>query len=184
MNKVLKVGMILVLAGIIGWAVTGCKKRYRDEQFMQLCKQENWSAAAQLIGNVDKSKPYIQEQLGEMYYNGKGVEKDYAEALKWHRKAAERGNAKAQAAIGGFYLGGIVVKKDTAEAVKWLRKAAEQGHIESLFSLWAIYRFGESVIKQDLDEAAKWYRKVEAQGNEDAIKLIKLLEMTGGKLPK
>jgi TPR repeat protein len=30
-----------------------------------------------------------------MYANGGGVKQDYAEALKWCRKAAEQGHAKA-----------------------------------------------------------------------------------------
>ena len=32
-----------------------------------------------------------------MYYNGQGVQRDYAEAAKWVRKAAEQGYAPAQA---------------------------------------------------------------------------------------
>ena len=34
-----------------------------------------------------------QEKLGFMYYKGWGVERDYKEAEKWVRKAAEQGNA-------------------------------------------------------------------------------------------
>ena len=31
-----------------------------------------------------------------MFYNGKGVEQDYTEAVKWYRKAAEQGNETAK----------------------------------------------------------------------------------------
>jgi len=34
-----------------------------------------------------------------MYQNGLGVEKDYNEAVKWFRKAAEQGHEKAKAAL-------------------------------------------------------------------------------------
>ncbi len=34
-----------------------------------------------------------QNNLGFMYYKGHGVPQDYAEAVKWFRKAAEQGNA-------------------------------------------------------------------------------------------
>ena len=37
-----------------------------------------------------------QFNLGFIYSNGKGVPKDYAEAVKWTRKAAEQGHAEAQ----------------------------------------------------------------------------------------
>jgi TPR repeat protein len=38
---------------------------------------------------VYASAPY---NLGLMYYNGKGVRQDYAEAVKWYLLAAEQGN--------------------------------------------------------------------------------------------
>ena len=45
---------------------------------------------------------YIQAQndLGGMYYEGKGVHQDYAEALRWFRKAAVQGDAAAQYNFG------------------------------------------------------------------------------------
>jgi TPR repeat protein len=35
-----------------------------------------------------------------MYRKGEGVPQDYAEAVRWYRKAAERGRASAQGAFG------------------------------------------------------------------------------------
>jgi hypothetical protein len=35
-----------------------------------------------------------------MYDSGKGVPKDYEEAVKWFRRAAEQGHSKAQNNIG------------------------------------------------------------------------------------
>ena len=51
---------------------------------------------------------------------GDGVEKNYAEALKWWRKAAEQGDAEAQFNLGGMYQRGEGAEKDYAEAVKAL----------------------------------------------------------------
>ena len=34
--------------------------------------------------------------LGVCYYNGRGVEQNYEEAVKWYKKAAEQGNDDAQ----------------------------------------------------------------------------------------
>ena len=47
--------------------------------------------------------------------------------MKWYRKAAEQGDAKAQNNLGVVYDRGEGVPQDDAEAVKWYRKAAEQG---------------------------------------------------------
>jgi uncharacterized protein len=41
-----------------------------------------------------------------MYATGEGVPKDDAEAVKWFRKAAEQGHAKAQFNLGAMYDNG------------------------------------------------------------------------------
>ena len=57
--------------------------------------------------------------LGLCYYEGDGVAKDYVEAVKWFRKAAERGHASAQRNLGVCYKNGEGVEKDYAEAYAW-----------------------------------------------------------------
>ena len=51
---------------------------------------------------------------------------DYAEAVKWYRKAAEQGDA-GPVQPGFMYENGQGVAQDYAQAVTWYRKAAEQG---------------------------------------------------------
>ena len=63
-----------------------------------------------------------------MYFQGDGVPQDYAEAVKWYRKAAEQGDDVAQFKLGEMYKEEKGVPKDMTEATKWIRKAAEQGH--------------------------------------------------------
>jgi len=62
---------------------------------------------------------------------GHGVPQDYAEAMKWFRKAAEQGDAQAQRNLGIMYHGGQGVSQDYGEAMKWFRKAAEQGDAQA-----------------------------------------------------
>jgi Sel1 repeat len=62
-----------------------------------------------------------------MYYQGKGVPRDYPEAVRWYRKAADQGYAKAQYDLGNMYSQGKGVPQDYAEAARWYRKAADQG---------------------------------------------------------
>ena len=38
--------------------------------------------------------------LGEMYEEGRGVDKDEKEAVRWYRKAAEKGDKEAQKRLG------------------------------------------------------------------------------------
>ena len=56
-----------------------------------------------------------------MYENGQGVAQNYAEAVKWYRKAAEQGYAEAQFNLGVMYETGEGVAQDYAEALKWYR---------------------------------------------------------------
>ncbi|MDB4127545.1 sel1 repeat family protein, partial [bacterium] len=63
--------------------------------------------------------------------NGDGVPKDYTEAVKWSRKAAEQGNAMAQYNLGLMYAKGDGVLKDYATAYMWVNLAAATGSEKS-----------------------------------------------------
>lgn len=63
-----------------------------------------------------------QIDLGHAYKYGRGVAIDYAEAVKWYRRAAERDDAVAQIAhfnLGDMYRLGKGVKQNYVEAYKW-----------------------------------------------------------------
>jgi TPR repeat protein len=63
-----------------------------------------------------------------MHKEGRGVEQDDAEAVKWYRLAAEQGYARAQTNLGWMHEKGRGVDQNDAEAVKWYRLAAQQGY--------------------------------------------------------
>jgi serine/threonine protein kinase len=67
--------------------------------------------------------------LGECYEEGVGVPQNYAEAMRWYRKAADAGNSsEAMNNIGWLYANGWGVPQDYAEAMRWYRKAADAGN--------------------------------------------------------
>ena len=70
--------------------------------------------------------------MGWCYEKGQGVPQDYAEAVKWYRKAAEQGYADAQYNLGSCYYNGKGVPQNYAEAVKWYCKAVGQGHADAI----------------------------------------------------
>ncbi len=102
-------------------------------------------------------------RLGNMYYDGQGVPQDYAEALRWYRKAADQGDARAQFDIGSIYYYGRGVTQDYAAALDWYRKAADQGYANAQGGLGVMYSEGLGV-PQDYAEAVRWYRKAVDQG--------------------
>jgi TPR repeat protein len=70
-----------------------------------------------------------------MYDTGKGVSQDHVEAIRWGRKAADQGYAKAQFNLASMYYYGQGVPQDYSEAIRWHRKAADQGYAKALNGL-------------------------------------------------
>lgn len=83
--------------------------------------------AAQAIGWYTKAaeQNYLpaEQKLADLYI----ARRDFAAALVWVRKAAERGDAGEQFNLGSFYFNGWAVPKDDAQAKLWYGKAAAQG---------------------------------------------------------
>jgi TPR repeat protein/chromosome segregation ATPase len=112
-----------------------------------------------------------QYAMGNAYANGTaGVTRDYTEALKWYRRAADKGFAPAQFSCGLAYELGRGVPADAQQAFKYYLLAAEQGYASAQFNVGNMYSAGRGV-GQDFFEANLWFRQaadngvVEAQFN-------------------
>ena len=109
---------------------------------------------------------------GSLYLNNK----DYNNAFKWLKAAAEDGNnAAALSDLGYMYEMGFGVNKNYIEAVKYYRKAAAKGYAVAMFNLGEAYSSGTGVTK-DKAQAEEWYKKAAAGGYkpaEDALKKLK-----------
>jgi hypothetical protein len=84
------------------------------------------------------------------------------QTFNYYLKAAEQGDAYAQAILGTLYLAGRGVQQNYTEAVKWYRKAAEQGFAGAQASLGLCYMEG-FVVPQDFVEAYKWLNLAAAE---------------------
>jgi uncharacterized protein len=119
--------------------------------------ERQYDKAAELFRQAaEQGDAQAQILLASMYLDGKGVEKDDAEAAKWAKLAGKQGNAYAQALLGSMYYDGKGVAKDDSEAAKWARLAAEQGNSEGQEELARLYYHGGGV-PQDYIEADKWF---------------------------
>jgi len=81
-----------------------------------------------------------------------------ARVLLISKKAAKRGNAKAQFCLGQYYG----ATQDDVEAVLWYRKSAEQEYPKAQYSLGVCYATGRG-IEQDNAHAVSWFRKAAEQ---------------------
>ena len=102
-------------------------------------------------------------QIGMAYAAGDGVTADDALAVKWFRKAAEKGNVAGEYLLGEMYVTGRVPNGDLAEGVKWMKKAAEHGDARGQANLAVMYSQGLGVPK-NADEVAVWMHKAADQG--------------------
>jgi uncharacterized protein len=149
-------------------------------------KKENCALVRRPSNTVQKAAPGAKTILSDMvadtlalaptkvnkeaegwYEKGHGyfVSDNYAEAVKWYRKAAEQNNADAQNALGICYHNGNGVPKDYAEALKWYRGAAEQGHARAQNNLGRFYYQHGLGQEKDFVEAVKWFGKAAEQGH-------------------
>lgn len=105
-----------------------------------------------------------QANVAEFYMEGKGIEKNEEEALKWYRKAAEQGDADSEYAIGQYYE---YDGNDIKLAIEWYKKAAEQGHVDAQMKMKNCYGNGEG-LEKDLTQAFEWAEKAAEQGDAKA----------------
>jgi TPR repeat protein len=120
------------------------------------------------LKKADKGDAKAQINLGDMFYDGKGVPKDYKKALHWWAKAAEQGNAEAQYNLGWMYQNGKGVPQNYKQAAYWFTKAAEQGDAEARAGLGMLYYEGQGVPK-DYKLSYVWFSLATAQGYEEVI---------------
>jgi hypothetical protein len=131
-SKALSFLLNCVLIAFCAIIITGMTCSWIDSDSWICSDSENYPFEFALnLPAAEKGDAVAQLNIGLMYYKGQGVEQDYAEAVKWWRKAAEQGCAGAQYNLGVTYDKGQGVGRDSMEAVKWWRKAAEQGHVDA-----------------------------------------------------
>jgi hypothetical protein len=87
----------------------------------------------------------LESLIGDAYYYGHWVSRDYAEAGRWYRRAAASGNAMAASTLGDMYYYGRDVPQDYAGAVMWWQTAAARGVAIAQLNLSVMYANGDGV---------------------------------------
>ena len=116
-----------------------------------------------------------QGGIARHYFNGWGVERNDAEALRWGRLGAAQNNALSFNVLGSAYANGRGVTQSDTEAVRWFRLAADQSFASAQNALGFMYENGRGVAKSDT-EAVRLYRLAANQGNAAAQKKMQELE--------
>lgn len=120
-----------------------------------------------------------QALLAVVYFNGRGVDVDYEEALRWARLAADQGHARGQSILAAAYFNGFGVERDYTEAARWARPAAEAGRAGPQVILGTLYMNGHGV-EQDFVSAYMWLTLV--ANNRDAASGGRLIEFLTARM--
>ncbi|MEN6445911.1 MAG: tetratricopeptide repeat protein [Candidatus Cloacimonas sp.] len=116
-----------------------------------------------LIAAAEEGNADAQNQLGDAYYNGDGLEQDYTKAFEWYFRAAKQGHALAQYNVAFAYANGLGTQKNMEKAIEWYGKSADQGVALAQYVLGEIMIDGQH-IAQDFSKGLELLQKASDQG--------------------
>jgi len=163
-------GVGTVLAGAMPASadVRAGMEAFRNKDYAKAYSE--WKAAAE-AGVAE-----AQFDLGVLYAQGRGVQRNLTEATKWYRKAAEQGNSEAEFALGQMYSLGWGVPRDEADALRWIQMANDPDS-DGPPTDWALIEgYG---VSRDAKEAAYWYQLAADKGHAEAQYNLGRLYATG-----
>lgn len=116
------------------------------------------------------------DNIGDMYYEGKGVNKNSKIALKWYKISAEKGNSDGQIDLAFMLLvqSDEQEKPNNSEIISLLNKSVAQNNADAQNLLGRMYQLGIGVdvnnsLALDLFTKAANQNNAEAQNNLAAI---------------
>lgn len=107
-----------------------------------------------------KIKPYLQYQIGMMYFKGLGIPVNNQNAAKYFEKSAELGNQHAKRLLAFEYISGKNFEQNSEKGISLLTECANGGDAFSYYKLGNLYLKGE-IVNQDLDKAEKYLLSAE-----------------------
>lgn len=117
--------------------------------------------------------------MGMIYRNGDlGVPKDVPQSVVWYRRAAERGEPRAQYYLGRSYFefkgNPLGVEQDATQAVYWWRKACAQGDANALMAMSNVYLVGVGGVSRN---EAEGYAYLSVAARTSSVARTKLADM-------
>ena len=116
-----------LVAAVHGALLEG-EKAYKQKRYKDALR--NLEAAA----NYGNAK--AQDVLGDMYFGGVGIPKNYAHATEWWKKAAGQDDLKAITSLGiSYWIGVGDFSRNRDDAIKYLLYAAKKGNKHARYAL-------------------------------------------------
>ncbi len=112
-----------------------------------------------------------QYTLGQIYYSGIGVERDYQQATLWLKQAHDHGVAAATLLLSEAYRNGLGVDKNIQRANQLLRQAARDNYAPAQTRLGRYSLYGVDVPK-DLSDGFYYLRTASSQNHYPANRVL------------
>lgn len=122
---------------------------------------KNYAKAAEL------KHPIAMHNLGVLYLNGNGVDRDYSAARVWFELASQAGIAESLREVGILYETGKGAPRDYHKAMFYYQKGVEAGEASSYSNLGSMYLKGLGIAKNQR-RACELYAGGASMGNPDA----------------
>ena len=165
-RKFLRIQVTLTAASLFIFSV--CLNAQNFEEGVEAYLAGNYLKAYRIWKPLaEKGGAVAMFNIGVLYAQGLGLERNDKIAFEWYRKSAEGGYAPAQFNFGTAYANGLGVEADDALAAKWWQAAANQGHLQAQYNLATLYYFGRGVGK-NINTAKSWYQKAADRGDQRA----------------
>jgi uncharacterized protein len=149
---------VMLLCALPAWADTAAgMQAFKNKDYGTAFRE--WKAAAE-AGQAE-----AEFDLGVLYAQGKGVQRDLTLAERWYRKSAEQGNAEAEFALGQMYSRGWGMPRDEADALRWFQMANNPDSDGPSTDWYLIDGYG---MQQDQKQAAYWYELAAQKGHAEA----------------
>jgi len=111
-----------------------------------------------------KFSPESLNILGQTYFKGIDIEKNYVEARKWLSLTADQDNYSAKNDLAYLLFNGLGGDKDYAKAFELYQQAAKHGEVFAQANLGLMYATGTGT-EVDKVRAYAWYSFAASQGN-------------------
>ncbi|MGD9159291.1 MAG: tetratricopeptide repeat protein [Desulfobacteraceae bacterium] len=131
---------------------------------MEAFKNKNYTKVVELLTPLaEQNNAEAKAFLGNMYYNGDGVEQDRAKGFKMLTDAANLGYVPAKSALASIAIG----KKEYEKAIQILTPLAEDNNLEAKKVMGVLYCRGYGV-EQDIEKGLSLIMDAAALGDEGA----------------
>ncbi len=113
----------IATGAVLSALLIGCQGQPDFDSGVAALKRGDYATAFQEMHPLaEQGNPVAQYNVALMYFKGRGVPQNSAEAERWYTKSAEQGNTGAQRNLGFMYLNGQGIPRNYTQAEKWFRE--------------------------------------------------------------